>query len=31
MADGHPVYNYPNGEKRDGAQINRFLAEYLSA
>jgi uncharacterized protein len=30
----HPVYAYPNGEMRqrdEKAQINRFLAEYLSA
>lgn len=30
----HPVYPYPNGEMRqrdEKAQINRFLAEYLSA
>jgi uncharacterized protein YqiB (DUF1249 family) len=30
----HPVYTYPNGEMRqrdEKAQINRFLAEYLSA
>jgi uncharacterized protein len=30
----HPVYPYPNGEMRqpdEKAQLNRFLAEYLSA
>jgi uncharacterized protein YqiB (DUF1249 family) len=30
----HPVYSYPNDEMRqrdEKAQINRFLAEYLSA
>ena len=30
----HPVYAYPNGQMRqrdEKAQINRFLAEYLSA